>query len=86
MEFRITEFSVEDTGSAINPFAYELELNPTNEQSPEYIRGDGIIINNRQVRFNRRSQLNDTASKLGLSAAEFEEQLLKLAARYRSAG
>lgn len=84
MEFRITEFSIDETESAIHPFAYELELSPTNEQDPEYIRGDGIIINNRQVRFNRRRQLNEAAGKLGLSSAEFEERLLKRAGRYRS--
>ena len=77
MGWELRDFRLEQTGGLASPFQFEVLLNATGKPS-QVVRGDGIVIREQTVRFNRPEVLARHAQAYGLSPDGFIASLKKL--------
>ena len=64
MGWELTDVNVEDTGGQANPFHFEITFTGSRDQAECLLRGDGILLGNGKIRFNRSAELVRTVTGL----------------------
>ena len=81
MGWELTEVNVDDSGGQASAFHFEVTFTGSHDQAECLLRGDGILLSNGRIRFNRSADLIRTVTDLGLSP---DELIRKLEGRVRA--
>ena len=79
MGWELRDFHLEQTGGLASPFQFEILVAATGKPS-RVLRGDGVVIRERTVRFNRQESLAQQVQALGLSPDSFMDGLQRMVA------
>jgi len=75
MGWELTKVKVDETGGIASSFHFEIVFTGDRNQAECLLRGDGIVLGNGRVRFNRSNELATTFQDLGLKPEELIRQL-----------